>query len=223
MDEMNLDKNKRDFSGYQVVRQEFVSGADDVTVTFNRGRFYINSVGLNQFPDKDYIQILVDKDTKSLVIKPSKRKKRDSFLWCSSGKKRKPRRMKCIPLYYLIYQMMNWDINARYQIRGTIEDYGECKVIFTDLRDAICYVRTENDEDRAKYQMHLPEEWQKNFGMPIMDYENRTDIKTFDEAVVFDVEFMQNEKKKKQMAELKENMEEEYIQSQGEETDEKDE
>ena len=203
----------RDYSDYQVVRQEYITSYDDILITFNRGRFYINSFGLSQFPDKDYIQVLVDEDTKSMVIKPSKKKKRDSFIWCGGVKKRKPRHIKCIPLFYLVFQMMQWDINARYQIRGYIDDYGEEPVIFVDLRDAICYIRAETNSETAggnspqnkpRYQMQMPQEWQKSFGMPLMEYENRQDIKTFDGMTVFDVEFAQNESHKARMKELSE-------------------
>ncbi|MCR5598255.1 MAG: hypothetical protein K6G19_08770, partial [Lachnospiraceae bacterium] len=195
------------------VRQEFVSEYDDIIVTFNRGRFYINSYGLSQFPSQDYIQVLVDEDTKSIVLKPSINKKRDSFLWSGGLKKRKPRHIKCVPLFYLIFQMMEWDINARYQVRGTIEDYGEERVLFLDLRDARAFVREATPEEadkieevrtRPKYHMQMPQEWMKSFGMPFMDYENRQDIKTFDEMAVFDVEFAANEKKKEQARRLSE-------------------
>lgn len=209
---------QRDLSHYQVVRQEFISSCEDITVTFNRGRFYINSYGLSQFPDQDYIHVLVDEDTKSVVLKPSAKKKRDNFLWCGGLKKRKPRHIKCIPLFYLIFQMMEWDIDARYQVRGTIEDYGEERVLFLDLRDAISFVRQDEPagtpgEGKARsgsgYHMQMPQEWQKSFGMPYMEYENRQDIKTFDKMAVFDVEFAMNEKKKKQAKELSEHSGEE--------------
>ena len=213
MDENRVTAQQRDLSRYQVVRQEFVSEYDDIIVTFNRGRFYINSYGLSQFPDQDYIQVLVDEDTKSVVLKPSAKKKRDSFLWSGGLKKRKPRHIKCIPLFYLIFQMMEWDIEARYQIKGTIEDYGEERVLFLDLRDARAFVREDDPEGadkadgtriRPKYHMQMPQEWMKSFGMPYMDYENRQDIKTFDEMAVFDVEFTANEQKKAQAKRLSE-------------------
>lgn len=200
----------RDLSGYQVVRQEFVTSCDDVLITFNRGRFYINSYGLRQFPEKDYIQILVDEDTKSMVIKPSVNKKRDSFVWAGGMKKRKPRHIKCIPLFYLIFRMMNWDISARYQIRGNIEDYGEEEVIFVDFRDAICFIRSDSSAEnggREKYQMQMPAEWEKTFGMPVMEYAHRQDIKTFNDMAVFDVEIELNQRKKEKMEMLSEQKE----------------
>ncbi len=198
----------RDLSHYQVVRQEFITDQDEVQVTFNRGRIYINSFGLKQFPREDYIQVLVDENTQSVVIKPSVKKKRDSFVWCGGEKKRRPRHVSCIPLCYLIFRMMNWDWNARYRITGEVEDYGEERVIFLDLRNAICFIRGEEgaggDRDSAT-QVKMPQEWADTFGMPYEDYNKRKDdIKTFDDMSVFNVELLKNKDKVARMQELKE-------------------
>ena len=195
----------RNLSHYQVVRQEFVTNPDEVQITFNRGRLYINSFGLSQFPDEDYIQVLVDEDTQSAVIKPSVRKKRDSFRWCGGIKKRKPRHVSCVPLCYLIFRMMNWDLESRYRITGEIEDYGEERVIFLDLRSAVCFMRTESGDGNSGHAvMRMPQNWTESFGMPYEDYSKRQDIKVFDDMAVFDVELPMNRKKIARMQELKE-------------------
>ena len=171
-----------ELTGYQVVRHEYGSDQDVVQVSFNRGYMYVNSYGLARFPEEDYIQVLVDEDTRSMVIKPLVKKKRDSFKWSGGIKKRKPRHIGCMPLFYMVYRMMEWDIQARYRITGEIEDYGEQKVIFLDLTSAVCFVR-----EGGRSRMLMAEEWLKNFGLPYMDYENRQDIKIFEDMAVFDV------------------------------------
>ena len=194
--------NDRDLSQYEVVREDFISDADGVQLNFNKGRMYINNYGLSKFPEEDYARILINKETRSLVIKPYKEKVRASYCWCGGKLKRKPRRVKCLPLFYQIYKMMQWDINARYRITGEIEDSGEEKIIFFDLDDAICFVReTASDNNAAgttengrtpQYHMQMPSEWEKHYGMPVMDYDTRQDVKTFGDMAVFDVTFELN-------------------------------
>ena len=208
----------RDLSRYRVVRQEFISNSDEIQLTFNQGRIYINDYGLRQFPEEDYVRVLIDENTKSLVIRPYKKKVRASFCWCGGLKRRKARHVKCLPLFYLIFKMMQWDINARYRITGNIEDSGEDRIIYFDLRDAICFIRepykrtndngsgdnktegnkTESNDscgsgstlyEKTSYHMQMPQEWETHYGMPVMDYDNRKDIKTFDNMAVFDVDF----------------------------------
>ena len=71
-----------------------------------------------------------------------------------------------------------------------MEDYGEERVIFLDLRDAVCFVREQTGEEgggKTITHMRMPQDWADSFGMPYVDYAQRQDIKTFDEVAVFDM------------------------------------
>ncbi len=222
--------NDRDLSQYEVVRENFISDADEVHLNFNKGRIYINNYGLSKFPDEDYVRILINQETKSLVIKPYKEKVRASYCWCGGKNKRKARHVKCLPLFYMIYKMMQWDINARYRITGEIEESSEEKIIYFDLEDAVCFVcepgtkynfdthtadvdrgkyictdgLTEKTTIKTRYHMQMPTEWEKHYGMPVMDFENRHDVKTFGNMVVFDVGFELNKEVMKMVKAAKE-------------------
>ena len=213
--------NDRDLSQYEVVREDFISDSDGVQLNFNKGRMYINNYGLSKFPEEDYARILINKETRSLVIKPYKEKVRASYCWCGGKLKRKPRRVKCLPLFYQIYKMMQWDINARYRITGEIEDSGEEKIIFFDLDEAICFVRetasynnvTGANGESPKYHMQMPSEWEKHFGMPVMDFDNRQDVKTFGNMAVFDVTFELKKEMVRTIAEKTEPRKEEIVEN----------
>lgn len=219
---MNYDSGadtKKDLSGYEVVREDYIADPETVLLNLNKGRIYINSYGLSRFPDEDYVRILINDELKSLVIKPYKEKVRASYRWCGGKDKRKARHVRCLPLFYLIYKMMQWDINARYRITGEIEEANGERVIYFDLEDAVCFLKEtegeseehkdgQNGEDdirwkkgsedknhnseKPRYRMQMPKEWEKHYGMPIMDFENRKDIRTFQDMAVFDVEFEQS-------------------------------
>jgi len=187
-----------ELDNYEVVRQEFVLGNEDIFLTFNRGKMYINSYGLKLFPEEDFVYVLIDEETKSIVLKPSKTKKRDNFKWSGGMKKRRPRHVGCVPLFYLVYRMMGWDINYRYRIVGEIENYNDKKVLFFDLNYAVCFKRFEEPFSTLKINSNLkmPGAWESHFGMPVMEYENRHDIKTYDDSAVFEVEFEMKERSK---------------------------
>ena len=183
-------------SEYQVVRNGMIAGDDEPQLTFNRGRIYINSYGLSLFPDEDYIRVLVNDENRSIVLYPFQSKKKDSFKWCG-GNKRKPRHMRCMPLFYLVFRMMAWDLNARYRIAGYVEEEGEKRVLFFDLTEADCFQTTEETDENGKriVRQCFPEDWLQSYGIPVMDYNSRQDIRIFDDEAVFDVE-MQDIKKK---------------------------
>ena len=213
--------NDRDLSQYEVVREDFIFDADGVQLNFNKGRMYINNYGLSKFPEEDYARILINQETRNLVIKPYKEKVRASYCWCGGKLKRRARHVKCLPLFYQIYKMMQWDINARYRITGEIEDSGEERIIYFDLDEAICFVRetasynnvTGANGESPKYHMQMPSEWEKHFGMPVMDFDNRQDVKIFGNMAVFDVTFELKKEMVRTIAEKTEPGKEEIVEN----------
>ena len=182
-----MDNQKRfDFGNYQVVRQEFVDEANEINFTFSQGRAYINNYGLSLFKE-NYIQIYVDCERKNMVIKPLFEKRKDSFRWSGTGRKRRPRHMRCTPLYMMIFMMMNWDINRRYRITGYVEDNGRERVLFFDLKNAVAFKPEEEDKLNLKFDRSFPEEWRNSFGVNAGEHFDGGDIRFFEDQVEFDV------------------------------------
>ena len=105
-----------DFEGFQVVRREFFAHLTEPAVTFNNCRFYVNSACLNKFPDTDYVQVLVNRNTKIMALRPCAENARDSFAWCSAAKgkgKRKPKQTTCKLFFAKIVSLMEWNPDYR--------------------------------------------------------------------------------------------------------------
>ena len=171
--------------GYQVVRQDYFNCQSEPQFTFGKGRAYINSFGLKHFPDKEYIQILVNKEKKSLIIRPMAEKIKDSVRWSAGSKKRRPRHMSCTPLYLMIYQMMGWDLSARYRITGTFQKDNMDELIFFDLMQAICFESTDakNAEGRAVIKKSFPKSWEYNYGIAKKEYSSEMITKYDDDSM----------------------------------------
>ena len=73
-----------DFDGFQVVRREFFAHTFEPAVTFNNYKFYVNSACLAKFPDTEYVQVLINQETKILALRPCKAGERDALAWCGS-------------------------------------------------------------------------------------------------------------------------------------------
>lgn len=181
------EKSRLDLSEFEVIRQEYIFSQETPMVTFRKGRIHVNKYALNLFPNHDYIQLLIKRETKELVICPVKKGTKDSFRW-ASGQKRNPRHIKCTPLYYLLFQMMDWDMDCRYRICGTEEEEqnGE-KAIYFSLMDAVRYMR---DEDIPSY----PEEWALQFGTKKSEHKQENIIDRFEDDAIFSVELPVSEK-----------------------------
>lgn len=83
-----------DFEGYQVVRREFFAHTFEPSITFNNYKVYVNTACLNKFPHADCAQLLINRDSHILALRPCAESERDAFAWCNtSGGKRKPRQV----------------------------------------------------------------------------------------------------------------------------------
>ena len=185
--EINMDS-------YEVVRQDFFFSQEEPQITFNKGYAYINGFGLRLFEGIEYIQLLVDKQEKTIIIKPSEKKIKDSFRWSTSGKKRKPRHMRCIPLFQLIFEIMNWNTRCRYRITGFMKYSKGEKILYFDLKEAICFEPTEERDTngRIMYSMQLPESWKYSFGIKNADYEQEKLVSIHEDNEIYEVKLNLN-------------------------------
>lgn len=75
------------YDGYQVVRREFFAHIQEPSITFSNFKVYVNQICVNKLPDVEFVQMLVNSDTKILAIRPCEESDRDSFPWAGKGEK----------------------------------------------------------------------------------------------------------------------------------------
>jgi flavin-binding protein dodecin len=136
------------FDGYQVVRGEYFAHVYEPSVTFNDYKISVNKACANRLPSVDYVQILVSRNEKKLLIKPCDEWEKGSFLWCIKGiKERRPRTATCRILFAMIMRMMEWNPGYRYKLMGKlIVNKGEYLFVF-DLTEPEIYQRLLRDPE----------------------------------------------------------------------------
>ena len=154
------------YDGYQVVRGEFFAHTFEPSITFNDSKVYVNTACLNRMPTVEYIQILINQQTKKLVVRPCREDEKDSFRWCSNTTKRRPKQITCRIFYAKLAEMMQWNPNYRYKLLGKmISANGEQLYIF-DLKATEVYQRFREEGGKGKNGRTpiFPSEWQNQFG-----------------------------------------------------------
>lgn len=133
-----------DLEGFQIVRKEFFAHLREPSVSFNNCKFSVNSACLSKFPMTEYVQVMINRNTKILALRPCAEGARDSFAWCSASKgKRKPRAITCKLFFAKVVDLMGWNPNYKYKLLGRlIHANGEYLIAF-DLHATEVYQRTE--------------------------------------------------------------------------------
>lgn len=180
---------KMDLAACEVVRQDYFVMSEEALLTFNQGRMYVNNYCIRKFEDTEYIQVLINKEKKILIVKLLKEKKKDSFRWSTQGKKRKARHMRCVPLFYMVYKMMKWDVNCRYRITGHMETANRETILCFLLKDAQCFVPVAVDKNgRSIYKHQMPAEWNMTFGVSTREYGTGEFVLRYEEDGVYEIE-----------------------------------
>ena len=177
-----------DLEQFQVVRREFFAHLQEPSVTFNNCKFYVNAACLRKFPTADFVQVLVNQETKILALRPCHEGDRDSFMWCSMSKgKRVPRQTTGKVFSAKMFSLMNWNPDYRYKMLGkVVYAKGEYLIVF-DLTATEVYQKTFREGEKPKVSRTpvFPAEWQEQFGMPLKEHQQSLQINIFDGYAVF--------------------------------------
>lgn len=101
-----IEDDSFDFDGYQVVRGEFFSHIYEPSFTLNQNKVSVNMACIRKLPNVEYVQALVNPVTKKLAIRPCSEDVKDSFRWCSSGKKLAPKQITCRIFFGKVFALM---------------------------------------------------------------------------------------------------------------------
>ena len=195
------------YDDFQVVRGEFFAHVFEPSITFSDSKVYVNTACVKKLPETDYIQILINKEKKKLLVRPCNEDERDSFRWCSATAKRSPKQVTCRPFFALLCEEMGWDPNYRYKFLGKmIRSKGESVFLF-DLSAPEIYLREISKEGKVKNSRKpsFPEQWKNQFGIPVSQHAIQTKLNVFDGYTVITIADDAKKKAKKQTAPDKEN------------------
>ena len=177
------------YDDFQVVRGEFFAHVFEPSITFAGSKVYVNTACIKKMPETDYIQILINKEKKKLVVRPCREDERDSFRWCSATSKRTPKQVTCRPFFAMLCEEMEWDSSYRYKFLGKmIRSNGESLFLF-DLSAPEIYLREVTDDGKIKNNRKptFPEQWQNQFGVPASQHAASTKLNVFDGYTVFNI------------------------------------
>ncbi len=179
-----------DYEGYQVVRREFFAHTNEPSITFNNFKVYVNAACLSRFPSVDYVQVLVNSDSRILAIRPCSEEERDAFSWRVPGSsRRKPRQITCRLFFAKVFSLMNWNTDYRYKLLGKVIHANDEYLIAFDLSATEVYQRVFKDGERPKTSRTpvFPEWWQNQFGLPFKEHRNSMQVNIFEGYAIYGI------------------------------------
>ena len=178
--DMEARLNEHGFTGFQVVRREFISHSFDPAMTVRENSVTFNNACISRLEDARYIQFLINPDEQKLIIRPCEEGDRDAVRWCITKQdKRKSRQITCRDFTERLYELMGWETVYRYKLQGVSIDYKGEKMYLFDLQAKEAFAPSRKDPNTGKTirsKAVLPEEWAGSFGMSVEEHAQSTQV-----------------------------------------------
>lgn len=179
-----------DYSGFQIVRREFFAHIQEPSITFNQGKVGVNTACVRKLPETDYVQILVNRAKKMLVIRPCEENEIHSFLWClTKDGKKYPRQVTGHLFFMKICDLMGWSADNRYKVMGKLrKSMGQTLFVF-DLTAVETFVRTQEEGEKPKTSRMATYQasWKDQFGIPFEERHQALQVNMFDGFAIYAV------------------------------------
>ena len=183
-----------EWTGYQVVRREFFSHTFEPMLKFNYNSISFNAACIRKLPEARYVQVLVNRQTKQLLVKECTEDAKDAVRWCvpdpKTGK-RKSREVKGTIFTGMIFDMMGWSVSYRYKLLGTVISVNSERIVVFRLEDCETYIPIEKNEDGSPKKMgrkpHYPAAWKDSFGLPVEEHASQLKIDVLDNFARYQV------------------------------------
>lgn len=164
-----------DLSGYQVVRSQFMTArSDSPGLTIASGHISFNMACMRKFYEVPYVQLLLHPTQHKIALRPCDERDVHSIRWRSNTKRTlHSKSISCPHFCNALFQIMEWNPDYSYRIRGTWTARGSDQIIVFNLTNAMPAVYLEKEKGgsghKRRYEL-CPEEWDESFGEEFYDF-----------------------------------------------------
>ena len=166
-----------DFDGYQVVRGQFLSNRPECPcITVTNDKITFNVFCMRKFAGVKNIQLLLHPSERKLAIRPCGDRDIHHIRWRVDPEKPfVPKSISCPHFGAALFQIMDWNPDFVYHIRGSWAARASDEIIVFPLSNAVpaAYLEVVDEESadvkRRRTEM-CPEEWNESFGEEFYDH-----------------------------------------------------
>ena len=151
--------------GYQVVRADFFQDPVPM-VSLSRERIHFNTLCYRRLQESDYVEILLNPVERLLAIRPCDEGHPNAIRWTrAAGAKAGTRAISAAPFISILMDLMNWNREYGYRIRGYARWKEDAAVMFFDLYEPEVRIRLTGEDGGIKTLKGYPAEWAGQFGL----------------------------------------------------------
>lgn len=179
-----------DLGEYEIVRPEFFAHVKEPALTVNVDKIGVNAACVRLMPDVEYVQILVNRKEKKLLLKPCDEVEITGYRWGrTKDGKRYPSQRTGEPFVLTLCKIMDWNPDYRYKVLGKMVRANGQALIAFDLTSSECFPKVVNRDGKrvSSRQSIFAEQWSGRFGPTYSESHRSLEVKTFEDYTVITV------------------------------------
>jgi hypothetical protein len=164
-----------ELDSFEVLRTELISPLFRPKIAIAYDNIYFNKACLVLLPDTQYINILVDREKKRIIILPVHKHAKDALRWCNI-KNGEPVKRSCTARKFgeKLYEMMNWIKEYKYRILAYYQEIDGVRLLVFNLCEYEMlipeFVTTKSGKVIKRGKVYHPSEWGNRFGMALTEH-----------------------------------------------------
>ena len=198
-----LGEDEIDLGEYEIVSPEFFAHIKEPALTVNVDKIGVNAACVRLMPDVEYVQILVNRKEKKLLLKPCDEIEITGYRWGrTKDGKRYPSQRTGEPFVLTLCKIMDWNPDYRYKVLGKMVRANRQALIAFDLTSSECFPKVVNRDGKkvSSRQSIFAEQWSGRFGPTYSESRRSLEVKTFEDYTVITVNGKKAEVQPKQEA-----------------------
>lgn len=174
---------------FEMVAGEFFAQIKEPIFTLNVKKCYVNTACVRMMPEVDYVEFLISQEEMKLVLKPCDESTLSGYKWARvKNGKRVPTYRTGEPFVLSICQLMGWDPDNRFQIRGKkLRADGEPVLVFDLTAKKEFKKASSEDGDNTDRRTAILSGWDGKFGPKYGESKRTLQVETFKTFTVMSV------------------------------------
>jgi hypothetical protein len=159
----------------EVLRIEFTSSFYKPKVVFGYDSISFNKACVNLLPETQYVNILIDRTKKRIIVLPVYKHSKDALKWCNIKKGEVIKRV-CTARKFgeRLFEMMQWVKEYKYRVLAYYQEIDGVRLLVFNLKEyemvVPTFVTTKTGKVIKRGKIYLADEMEAGFGMTLSEH-----------------------------------------------------
>lgn len=161
-----------ELKNFEVLRTEFATSVFKPKVILSYETISFNKACLKLLPSTKYVNVLIDRHKKRIIILPVTKHAKDALQWRTNSPNGDAKRRVCTAKKFgeKLYDMMQWVKEYKYRVIAYYQEIEGVHLLVFNLCEYEMvvpeFVTTKTGKVVKRGKVFLPDSWQNGFGMP---------------------------------------------------------